>query len=230
MSATTMSATSTAAVPRSHRASRQRGENTRRRLLAAALRVIARDGVRAITHRAVAQEAGLSVSLTTYYFVDLYDLVANAFQGFFHSGQAELDASWQRGFEFIARFDADARALPAVRRRIRDHVAKLISNYVLRKIVEQPVWLAVEHHFFFEALVDPRLTQLARDHRARLLAPMLRLCEELGSDMPDIDADLLFGTLIRLEYESRVVPPGAIDATRIRREVKRLLGWIMRVE
>ena len=217
-------------VPRSHRGSRQRGEQTRRQLLAAALRVVARDGVRAVTHRAVAREAGLSVSLTTYYFVDLYDLVANAFQGFFRSGQGELDASWKRGFDFLARFDAEARALPAVRRRIRDHVARLISNYVLRKIVEQPVWLAVEHHFFFEALVDPRLTALAREHRARLVAPMLRLCTELGSDMPEIDADLLFGTLIRLEYEALVVPPGEIDALRIRREVKRLLGWIMRVE
>lgn len=225
-----MSEPTTVVVPRSHRASRRRGEATRRALLAAALRVIARDGVRAVTHRAVAKEAGLSVSLTTYYFVDLFDLIASAFLGFFQGGEGELETSWERGFEYIARFDAAARRDPAVRRRIRDHAARRIADYVLRKIVEQPTWLAVEHHFFFEAMVDPRLTALARQHRQRLIAPMLRLCRELGSDQPAIDADILFGTLTRLEYESLVVAPEAVDRARVRRQVRRVLGWIARID
>jgi|SRR5690606_29690650 len=219
----------TAPVPRAHRASRQRGETTRRKLLDATLRVIARDGVRAVTHRAVAREAGLSVSLTTYYFVDLYDLIANAFLGFFQAGRAELDASWQVGFAYLDAVLPGCADNPAMRRRMRDHIARLIGDYVLRKIVEQPTWLAVEHHFFFEALVDERLTELARQHRRRLVEPMLELCRRLGSEEPEIDADLLFGTLTRLEYESLVVPPEQVDEARIRREVRRLIGWIARV-
>jgi AcrR family transcriptional regulator len=224
-----MSEATAAAVPRAHRASRQRGESTRRKLLDATLRVIARDGVRAVTHRAVAREAGLSVSLTTYYFVDLYDLIASAFLGFFQAGRGELEASWQVGFAFLDRYPPERLDNPLLRRRIRDHVARLIADYVLRKIVEQPTWLAVEHHFFFEALVDERLTALARQHRRRLVLPMLELCQRLGSEEPEIDADLLFGTLTRLEYESLVVPPSAVDEARIRREIRRLIGWIARV-
>lgn len=217
-------------VPRSHRASRRRGENTRGQLLAATLRVIAREGVRGVTHRAVAKEADLSVSLTTYYFVDLYEMIASAFTGFFQRGREELDAAWQRGFDFIDRFPPPDARDAVQRRRIRDHLARLISDFVLRKILEQPVWLAVEHHFFFEALLDPRLTALARQHRQRLVAPLVELCRRFGSTMPDTDADLLFGTLIRLEYESLVVPAEQVDAARIRREVRRMLGWMLRVE
>ena len=224
-----MTEASTAAVPRAHRASRQRGETTRRRLLDATLRVVARDGVRAVTHRAVAKEAGLSVSLTTYYFVDLYDLIASAFLGFFQAGKNDLDASWGEGFAFLDRFTPEQLDNPLLRRRIRDHVGRLIADYVLRKIVEQPTWLAVEHHFFFEALVDPRLTALARQHRRRLVEPMLELCRRLGSEEPEIDADLLFGTLTRLEYEALVVPPDEVDEVRIRRDIRRLVGWIARV-
>ena len=216
-------------VPRAHRASRQRGESTRRKLLDATLRVIARDGVRSVTHRGVAREAGLSVSLTTYYFVDLYDLIASAFVGFFQAGRGELEASWQAGFAYLDRFPPAQMENPLLRRRVSDHLSRLIGDYVLRKIVEQPTWLAVEHHFFFEALVDERLTALARQHRRQLLAPMLELCRRLGSEEPEIDADLLFGTLTRLEYESLVVPAAALDEARIRREIRRLVGWIARV-
>lgn len=224
-----MSDAITAPVPRAHRASRQRGESTRRKLLDATLRVIAREGVRSVTHRAVAREAGLSVSLTTYYFVDLYDLIASAFVGFFQAGRAELEASWRAGFAYLDGVPAERMVNPLMRRRVRDHVARLIGDYVLRKIVEQPTWLSVEHHFFFEALVDERLTALARQHRRRLVAPMLELCRRLGSEEPEIDADLLFGTLTRLEYESLVVPADAVDETRIRHEIRRLIGWIARV-
>ena len=42
------------------RGTRPRGEQTRQKILEATLRVIARDGVRGTTHRAVAREAGYS--------------------------------------------------------------------------------------------------------------------------------------------------------------------------
>ena len=58
-------------VTLSRRGTRPKGEKTRQKILAATLRVIASEGVRGTTHRVIAKEAGVQLSLTTYYFKDL---------------------------------------------------------------------------------------------------------------------------------------------------------------
>ena len=57
---------------------RRRGDRRRRALLDATLRVIGRDGLAAVTQRAVAAEAELPPSAVYYYFATLDDLVAAA--------------------------------------------------------------------------------------------------------------------------------------------------------
>jgi DNA-binding transcriptional regulator YbjK len=52
----------------------------RRLIVAAALRVIARDGVNAATHRAVAAEAGVALASTTYHFSSKDQIVAEALE------------------------------------------------------------------------------------------------------------------------------------------------------
>lgn len=55
-----------------------RGEARRQAMLDAALTLVARGGPRAVTHRAVAAEAGVPLAATTYYFASRDDLVAQA--------------------------------------------------------------------------------------------------------------------------------------------------------
>jgi AcrR family transcriptional regulator len=57
---------------------RRRGDRRRRALLDATLQVIGRDGLAAVTQRAVAAEADLPPSAVYYYFPTLDDLVAAA--------------------------------------------------------------------------------------------------------------------------------------------------------
>jgi DNA-binding transcriptional regulator YbjK len=52
-----------------------RGEKRREEIIAAALRVIERDGVAGVTHRTVATEAGVPTASTTYHFSSLDDLL-----------------------------------------------------------------------------------------------------------------------------------------------------------
>jgi len=53
-------------------------EEMRRRVLAGVLRVIATRGVEGLTHRMVAEAAGVSLSTTTYYFATLEDMLVAA--------------------------------------------------------------------------------------------------------------------------------------------------------
>lgn len=55
-----------------------KGEARRTALLDAVLRVLARDGAGAVTHRSVAAEAGVPVSAATYYFATIDELYVSA--------------------------------------------------------------------------------------------------------------------------------------------------------
>ena len=64
------------------------GKARREQILAATLRVVAREGVRAVRHRAVAKEAEVPLSATTYYFRDIHELIAEAFHSFAEQGRS----------------------------------------------------------------------------------------------------------------------------------------------
>ncbi|RJL35541.1 TetR/AcrR family transcriptional regulator [Bailinhaonella thermotolerans] len=55
-----------------------RGRKRRAEIIEATLAVIQRDGAAGVTHRTVAKEAGIPVSLSTYYFATLDDLLVAA--------------------------------------------------------------------------------------------------------------------------------------------------------
>ena len=57
---------------------RARGELRRRAILDATLTLVGRMGAGAITHRAVAEEAGVPLAATTYYFSSKSELVREA--------------------------------------------------------------------------------------------------------------------------------------------------------
>ncbi|MFI6483680.1 TetR/AcrR family transcriptional regulator [Nonomuraea sp. NPDC050663] len=57
---------------------RARGDKRRAEIIEATLAVVTRDGAAGVTHRTVAKQAGITVSLSTYYFATLDDLLVAA--------------------------------------------------------------------------------------------------------------------------------------------------------
>ena len=76
------------------KASRQGSEQRRLNILDATLRIIVRDGLRGVRHRAVAAEAGVPLSATTYYFRDIKDLISDSFVLFVERSSASLSLLW----------------------------------------------------------------------------------------------------------------------------------------
>jgi len=76
------------------KASRQGSEQRRQAILDAAMRIIVREGVRAVRHRAVAAEAQVPLSATTYYFKDIDDLITDTFAQFVERSAAQMAAFW----------------------------------------------------------------------------------------------------------------------------------------
>ena len=165
---------STAATVNEQRGTRRRGERTRQKILEAAMAVIARDGVRGTSHRSVAREARVQLSLTTYYFRNLGELISEAFQMFMERDREDLATRWTLAFQYLDRFNEEELREPDARRRIERYVTQRIFEHIRENLEEKPEGLAVEHHFFFEALVDPELKRLADLHYTRLMEPILK--------------------------------------------------------
>lgn len=60
---------------------RARGDKRRAEIIEATLAVVTRDGAAGVTHRTVARQAGISTSLSTYYFATLDDLLVATLAG-----------------------------------------------------------------------------------------------------------------------------------------------------
>ncbi len=209
------------------RGSRPRGGQTRQKILDAAQSVIAAKGVRGTTHRAVAKQAGVQLSLTTYYFRDINELISLAFEAMMERDHDSLTEQWEKAFRYLDQFSAVDLADPDTRRRITDYCTRRIVDHIRHGLTESHEGLAIEHHFFFEALNDPKLEQLSVMHRERLLQPFVRFCSYFNDVDPETDASLLFGTITRLEYEALPGAPDNVDFRKIRAEIRRMIRWIV---
>lgn len=90
-----------------------RGQERVEQILRATLAVIGRGGVGAVTHRSVAEEAGVPLGSLTYYFGSKQELLREALRlhvledaGRLRALAAQLEASGASGEEIVARFTA----------------------------------------------------------------------------------------------------------------------------
>ncbi len=206
---------------------RRKGEQTRALILEGALNVIAREGLRGITHRSVAAEADVQVSLTTYYFKDIDSLILQAFELFCHRSRPTNDQIWADLFDYLHGFSWAELRKRSVREEICENLSRRATAILLQGVIETPAGLAVEQAFFGSVPQVPELRELAEDHRASLLSPLIDLCKRFNKKDPEIDAALLLDTITRLEYEALLQPPETIDRDRIERLLRRQIGWAL---
>ncbi len=204
---------------------RSKGERTRERILDATLAVIADQGLRGVTHRAVAGEAGVQTSLTTYYFKDIEDLIEQAFKLFCQRRRPGYQAFWNQVFTYLDGYGRSELRKNAVREQVCADLAHRATGYLVSQVREKPQGLAVEQVFFTASTLSPTLKALATEHRDNLLAPVIELCSRFNRLDPEIDAELLLNTLSRLEYEALNTDPENVNSDAMERRVRRQLGW-----
>ncbi len=209
------------------RTRRAKGEQTRRRILQAVFDVIAREGIRGVTHRAVAREAGVQLSLTTYYFKDIESMIGEAFEQFSLHMRPDMESMWERLFARLDSYSPTELRKLAVREELAEFLADEASSYILAQVREKPVGLAVEQIFFTEARLSPQLRALGESHRRALLAPLVELCARFNRQDPEIDAELLLDTISSMEYQALRMPADDVDDSLVRRLMRRHIGWIL---
>ena len=209
------------------KASRQGSEQRRQAILDAAMRIIVRDGVRAVRHRAVAAEADVPLSATTYYFKDINDLITDTFAQFVERSAAHMGHFWSstEGLlrEQVSQLDGSAES----RRRLANEIARLAVEYVRQQLLNRRDQLLAEQAFQQEALLNPRLHGLLRAHRQILLQGVTHFFEVLGSQQAEQDAKLLTAIIVRMEYQGLLDGVEHLDSEDMLAMLKRYMHLVL---
>ena len=183
------------------KASRQGSEQRRQDILDAAMRIVVRDGVRAVRHRAVAAEAAVPLSATTYYFKDIDDLLTDTFAQYVERSAEYMAKLWNNNEGLLRDMVVSGDGSPESRSQLADNIARLMADYVQRQLLNRREHLMAEQAFRQEALLNPRLADLVRSHQQILLQGTCQLFQVLGSREPQQDAKVLTAIIGRMEYQ-----------------------------
>ena len=165
---------------------RPKGERRRHALLEATLQLIGRGGPAAVTHRALAAEAGVPLATTTYYFGSKTELLREALRLAVREdvALAENDPAWREARE------ADTRA------QLADALARNLEMYL-----RDPERAVAHYEVFLAASRDPELAPAAEEWTATNTAMLEPLLERLGSPSPGGDARIVNAVLNGLTLE-----------------------------
>ena len=208
---------------RGRKASRARSEQRRKAILEAALRLVVSEGVRGVRHRAVAKEADVPLSATTYYFKDISDLIADTFTLFAEKAMNDVVVPLNEdAARFIEANDVSMLKDEQVRNQLVEAMAALIVGHIHKELREKRDHLIAEQAFMHESIRDPRLREMAKHYYEYLVMDLKRLCQQLGVSEPDVAADMLMGTIFRIEYEGLLLEdPDDFDVARATKILKR---------
>src|SRR4051812_100848 len=156
----------------------QTTQGRREQILEAALRLIGRSGRESITHRAVAEEAGVPLGSTTYYFKSRDDLLGQALE---HVAAEEIERYGQLGEELRG-----VKSGPALADRLIDELVAAAEDRIAH---------TAEYELWLEAGRRPELREAAQswcDAEQRAVAGAL---EDLGSSDARADASLVVAAI-----------------------------------
>jgi DNA-binding transcriptional regulator YbjK len=218
----------TSAIQYHGRKARRAGSEQRRQnILEAALRIIVRDGIRNVRHRAVANEAEVPLSATTYYFKDIQDLIADTFTLFAERAMTEvIDPYSEQAFAALQQFDAETLKDPAGRNQLIDMLTEMTVSFINNEVTDKRDHLIAEQAFLHEAVLDERLKDLAHAYQDKQVQVLRQACEQLQTPEPGQDAELVMASFYFIE--SRLLAyPDSLDEDALRGRIRHLLQLLV---
>jgi DNA-binding transcriptional regulator YbjK len=192
-------------------ARRARGERRRQEILKASFGLVARNGAGSITHRAVADEAGVPLAATTYYFASKHELLRETLE---YAARRELEA-----------YEHDESWLAAQRATSPGELAETLAVGALAYL-EAADTLA-HYEVFLAAGREPSLAETANawtDANVEMLEPVL---ERLGSAHPTTDAHIVTAMIDGLVLEQLAGPRADFADAVLRPALQRTLAALL---
>lgn len=168
-----------------------RGREREEQLLEAILRLVAREGLSAVSHRSVAEEAGIPTGSVSYYFPKRIDLVRSAFSHLAQRQLARIEA---------AEAEQPAESLAAV----ADFATGVLTGELERDSIAPA---AAEFELILAISRDPDLAPEYREFRERLIAIQERVAKGVGSKDPERDGRIVQAYLRGVQLEALASRP-----------------------
>ncbi|MCV6625080.1 MAG: TetR family transcriptional regulator [Cellvibrionaceae bacterium] len=203
-----------------------KGEQTRQQILAAALEVIAAQGYRALTHRAIAKQAGVSLSLTTYHFKDLEALLHDAFAYYKQAILADYESRWQQLKDSKLQQWLAHAAEQDCRQQLCHTLADYLSEIIAEDVKHRGQGVAVEMTFHFDLHLAVEQRNFAYELCNRLHPEIVEFFTKLNTKAPEVDAHLLLDTVHFLRFRCLAVPT-MVTAEDAHKRLLRLLQTLL---
>jgi len=205
------------------KAARAKSEHRRRLILEAALRIVAREGIRGVKHRAVAKEAGVPLASTTYYFKDIEELISDAFMLFAEKSQKVLDQFYIELDKLVGLFNLkEVLLVDASRQHFTSELVEMGVRYIKAQVKFRREDLLTEMAFLLEAVRDENLKPLARDYREVLHSRLNDFLERTQTPATKEDAVLIISSVQGLLYDG-IVNDGYVNEDYVRAILRRAL-------
>jgi len=190
---------------------RARGARRQRAILEATLALVGRKGAGAVTHRAVAEEAGVPLAATTYYFASKSDLLREALVF-----AAETD---RETTDKLSAALAEVRSAEAFARTLADHVADWLG----------PGRAVVVSHYeiSLEGARRPELAEIDRAWNERYVATLAVPLGRLGSTDPERDAWIVVSMLDGMVFNELAGPRPGFEREILHPALDRLLRALL---
>ncbi len=185
-------------------------ERVRDAIVAATVRIVAREGVAAVTHRRVAAEAGVSLSSTTWHFAAKADILTAALRW---TASREVD---RLGAIAVRLGDADFD--PAA-------WAEELADWLLEQVTGEREVAVALYRLQIELLGTPEARAVHRDWGLNLQALGERVLATSATLTPELDTRLVVAALDGLRLT--VLSAGGQDHEWLRPAVRRQLGALL---
>jgi AcrR family transcriptional regulator len=207
-----------------------KGVLTREKILKAAIAELAYSGVKGTTHRAIATRADIQLSLTTYYFKDIQELIHHAFMLNANNILISREHTFEKVMYILTAFKkSDLRKTP-IKEILFLQLVDFISTYLLKTTKEETAALAVQQLMFTEMQFNTSLRQIAIEYETSLLFPYIEICSFFNKKNPEIDANLLHTIISQLQYKVLSNDNRTDASANITLSIERIIGWIMKIK
>jgi DNA-binding transcriptional regulator YbjK len=185
-------------------------ERVRDAIVAATVRIVAREGVAAVTHRRLAAEAGVSLSSTTWHFAAKADILEAALRW---TARREV----ARIAEIAARLEGDFD--PAA-------WAEELADWLLEQVTGEREIAVALYRLQIELLGSPGAREVHREWGRQLRALGDRVLENSATLTPDLDVRLVVAALdgLRLSVLSAGEEEVGWLRPAVQRQLRALLG------
>lgn len=209
------------------KAARAKSEHRRREILEAALRIVSREGIRGVKHRAVAKEANVPLASTTYYFKDIEELISDAFMLFAEKSLQVLDQFYGELNKLVSAYDVkQIHSNTEIKDKFSNDLTDMGVAYIKAQVKFRKEDLLAEMAFLLEAVRDERLKPLARDYRGIWYSRLIDFLSAANAPAPKEDAMFIISSVQGLLYEG-IVSDGEINEVKTRAILKRAIHILM---